>query len=518
MKKYQQKSLIAVLTGVLVFVVGSLVLLYFAGQKLAAAIHKDAKQIVNHIDAAVSERRQILFPLNALNFSECSDENLLEMRRALFDAKYVVDIGFFKNNQLVCTTGSGVLKNPINDRTPDYIRNNLESKNDNNIRVRFEPNLRILLFEERIMQVVIVRQGNYNLIMDTAAISRSNIAAPYWEITYKTGSESFHLAGKSGLSKELVSHKQIPFETALMCSNKNKGYCVAVRTPWSEFFADNQFLLIISLILTCLTGVSSALIVDYQIAARRSTNNRVRKGLTKGSFYWTYQPIICLHTGKVIGCEVLARFKDKYGPLYPDEFIPVIRKNNLTWSFTQAMVAKVLKELTELDDLPTGFKVSINIFPCDVELGNVSLLTQEPALINSRFIICLEITEDEYLDTSIAHAHFRTLVDSGFNLSLDDFGTGYSNLRNLQNLSFHQLKIDRTFVQDIATQGLKASMIPNIMELVRKFNYTCVAEGIETTEQEAMLKSAGVHYGQGWKYGRPMKVDKFKRYIAQQTL
>ena len=258
--------------------------------------------------------------------------------------------------------------------------------------------------------------------------------------------------------------------------------------------------------------------MDYQIAARRSTNNRVRKGLAKGSFYWTYQPIICLHTGKVIGCEVLARFEDKYGPLYPDEFIPVIRKNNLTWSFTQAMVAKVLKELTELDDLPTGFKVSINIFPCDVELGNVSLLTQEPALINSRFIICLEITEDEYLDTSIAHAHFRTLVDSGFNLSLDDFGTGYSNLRNLQNLSFHQLKIDRTFVQDIATQGLKASMIPNIMELVRKFNYTCVAEGIETTEQEAMLKSAGVHYGQGWKYGRPMKVDKFKRYIAQQTL
>lgn len=61
MKKYQQKSLIAVLTGVLVFVVGSLVLLYFAGHKLAAAIQKDAKQIVNHIDAAVSERRQILY-------------------------------------------------------------------------------------------------------------------------------------------------------------------------------------------------------------------------------------------------------------------------------------------------------------------------------------------------------------------------------------------------------------------------------------------------------------------------
>ena len=264
-----------------------------------------------------------------------------------------------------------------------------------------------------------------------------------------------------------------------------------MRLPWSLFFSNNHLLLIISLILTCLAGISSALIVDARIAARRSTNQRIRKGLKKGSFYWTYQPIICLQSGKLIGCEVLARFEDKYGVLFPDEFIPVIRKNNLTWTFTEAMIATTIKELTSIEVLPEGFKVSLNIFPCDVELGNVSLLPQITELTNSRFIICLEITEDEYLDTSIAHAHFRTLVESGFNLSLDDFGTGYSNLRNLQNLSFHQLKIDRTFVQDIATEGLKASMIPNIMELVHKFNYTCVAEGIETTEQEAILKMSG---------------------------
>lgn len=110
-----------------------------------------------------------------------------------------------------------------------------------------------------------------------------------------------------------------------------------------------------------------------------------------------------------------------------------------------------------------------------------------------QIIICLEITEDEYLDTRIALAQFRTLVESGFYLSLDGFGTDYSHLRNLQNLSFHQLKIDRTFVQDIATEGFKASMNPNIMELVYKFDYTCVAEGIETFEQGATLKTSGAH-------------------------
>ncbi|ALQ09930.1 diguanylate phosphodiesterase (plasmid) [Pseudoalteromonas sp. Bsw20308] len=512
MKKGHKKSIIALLTGILVFVTGSLILLYFAGQKLAATISEDATHLVKHIDTALQERRRILTPLNNLGFKQCDQATLLEMRRALFDAKYVIDIGFFKNDQLVCTTGAGLLDKVINDKSPDYIIV------DENIRVRFEPQLYLLLFSDRPMEVIIVRQGDYNLIIDTKVFNDDVISSLMWEVVYKHKRSINHLAGQSGVYDTLVNNVYLPYERQLICSEQNSNYCVALHMPWNKFFAKNHFLLIISLILTCLAGVSSALLVDNLIADRRSTFNRIRLGLNKNSFYWTYQPIICLQTGTVIGCEVLARFKDKYGTLYPDQFIPLLRKNNLTWKFTEAMIAKVLKELTAIDILPEGFKVSLNIFPCDVEQGNVSSLTQVSELTNSRFIICLEITEDEYLDTSIAHAHFRALVKSGFNLSLDDFGTGYSNLKNLQNLSFHQLKIDRTFVQDIATEGLKASMIPNIMELVTKFNYTCVAEGIETSEQEAILKTAGVHYGQGWKYGRPMKVNKFHEYMAKQSV
>ncbi|MBB1442190.1 EAL domain-containing protein [Pseudoalteromonas sp. SG43-3] len=510
MKKYQQRSIIAVLTGVLVFITGCIILLNFAAQQLTAQTKSDAEYILTHVEGAIAERRRILTPLNKLAFKQCDNTTLLEMRRALFDAKYVIDIGFFKDNQLVCTTGAGLLSKPINDKQPDFIRD------DEQVRVRFEPELYLLLFSERPMEVIIVRQGDYNLIMQSTPFTNIGITVPDWEVVYKTPNTLHHLAGKEDLYLQVKNNVFFPYETNLVCSSASSQYCVVVHLPWSLFFSNNHLLLIISLILTCLAGISSALIVDARIAARRSINQRIRKGLKKGSFYWTYQPIICLQSGKLIGCEVLARFEDKYGVLFPDEFIPVIRKNNLTWTFTEAMIATTIKELTSIEVLPEGFKVSLNIFPCDVELGNVSLLPQIKELTNSRFIICLEITEDEYLDTSIAHAHFRTLVESGFNLSLDDFGTGYSNLRNLQNLSFHQLKIDRTFVQDITTEGLKASMIPNIMELVHKFNYTCVAEGIETTEQEAILKTAGVHYGQGWKYGKPMAASKFKNYITNQ--
>jgi sensor c-di-GMP phosphodiesterase-like protein len=512
MKKYQKKSLIAASTGGGVFIICSFILLYFAGHQLAAKITADGQLIVDNIDNAASERRRILTPLNNFGYQQCDETTLLEMRRALFDAKYVIDIGFFKDDQLVCTTGTGVLTTPIDDNRPDYIRK------DENVRVRYEPQLLLLLFTERPMEVVIIRQGNYNLIMESKIYNNNVISTPHWQVFYKNDEKIFHLAGKKEFYSDVINNDYFPYETALICSKENTDYCVALHMPWSVFFANNHFLLIISLILTCLAGVLSALLIDYQIAAWRSITNRVRKGLKKDSFYWTYQPIICLRTKKVIGCEVLARFEDKYGPLYPDQFIPLIRQNNLTWSFTEAMIAKVLEELSAVDALPTGFKVSLNIFPYDVEQGNVSLLKQMSELTSSRFLICLEITEDEYLDTTSAHAHFRDLVESGFNLSLDDFGTGYSNLRNLQHLSFHQLKIDRTFVQDIATEGLKASMIPNIMELVHRFKYTCVAEGIETCEQEAILKSAGVHYGQGWKYGRAMPVALFKEYIVKQRL
>ncbi|KPV99160.1 EAL domain-containing protein [Pseudoalteromonas sp. P1-11] len=516
MKQYQRRSLIAVLSGVVVFIICASTLMYFAAQKLSRQLARDSNYIVQHIDAAATERRKILTRLNNANAKQCNNNTLIEMRRALFDAQYVIDIGFFTNNELVCTTGAGKLAATITDNPPDYIR--IDKYDNKPVRVRYEPQLYLLLFSGRAMEAIIARQGNYNLIVDTRAFNDKVIVSTKWEVLYKNTRETFHLAGAKGVYEQVKNHSFLPYESIIKCSTNNPEYCAAVQLPWSQFFADNQFLLIISLILISLAGVSSRLLIDYSLAARRSTITRVRKGLKKGSFYWTYQPIICLQTGKVVGCEALARFEDKYGVLFPDQFIPIIRKTNLTWRFTQAMIEKVLYELTTVEALPRNFKISINIFPYDVETGNIALLKDIPALTDSRFIICLEITEDEYLDSTVAHTHFKRLVEAGFNLSIDDFGTGYSNLKNLQNLSFHQLKIDRTFVQDITTQGLKASMIPNIMALVRKFNYTCVAEGIETNEQEAILKQAGVHYGQGWKYAKPMALREFKAYLKLQTV
>jgi sensor c-di-GMP phosphodiesterase-like protein len=508
MKIYQQKSTISVFTGLALLLSGIVLTLIFARHQLAIQFEKDARTFIDQFDEVVYERIKVLKQLNELNFKQCDENTMLAMRQALFDAKYIVDIGFVNDNTLLCSTGVGNLEQGITLVKPDFILKN-------NVKIKYESGMKLLLLPDREIEAVVVTQGNYNLIMSVNNFHYNKQRAFRWQLFYRQGLVLQNLAGEQHLYKKIASKQFYSYETTVFCSEKQPYYCIAIYLPWKQFFIEHQKYFFISLLFTLFVSMSISLILFSLLSDRRTTLYRVRKGLANHSFYWAYQPIINMQTGEMIGCEVLARFQDKFGTMYPDKFIPIIRKSLLTWEFTQAMIDTAFKELGD-SSLNEGFKVSINIFPCDVEKGLVTQLIDNKRLTSSRFLINLEITEDEYLDTTVAHTHFKALAQAGFQLSLDDFGTGYSNLRNLQHLSFHQLKIDRTFVQDIATEGLKASMIPNIMALVSKLNFSCVAEGIETPEQEALLKQVGVHFGQGYKYGKPMNIEDFNDFINKQ--
>ncbi|MCQ8878698.1 EAL domain-containing protein [Pseudoalteromonas shioyasakiensis] len=508
MKKYQQKSLFAVFAGIIIFCLGIVILAIVTSSKIVNDIRVDSLHLIKHIDAASAERDKLLTPLNLLGYTQCDDRTLLAMRRALFDANYTIDIGFLERDKLTCTTGTGVLDSPVSEIQPDYVQ-------PEGISVKFAPSLNLLLFPNRPMQGILVRQGNYNMVIQPSAIQPESIKSSFWQVFYKnTNSTTNHLAGHQGTYQRALGTR-LPYESLVTCSLINRRYCVAINYPWGDFIFNNKTLFIIALTLCVSLALSTGLVVNYYMAAKRSIGRRVRKGLSKGSFYWEYQPIIELHSQQVIGCEVLARFKDKQGAIPPDVFIPLLRQYQQTWDFTSTMIKTAIEELDAEQELADGFKVSFNIFPHDVKCANVSKLLDITGLLTSRFTICLEITEDEYLDSKTAQSELKSLVDAGFVLSIDDFGTGYSNLANLNHLNFSQLKIDRTFVQDITTEGLKASLIPNIMALVKKFNYICIAEGIETAEQESILKDAGVNYGQGWMYARSMSIDELKRFIKQ---
>ncbi|WP_296047533.1 EAL domain-containing protein [uncultured Alteromonas sp.] len=246
-----------------------------------------------------------------------------------------------------------------------------------------------------------------------------------------------------------------------------------------------------------------------------SIERRLQRGIHHGHFYWLYQPIVELDTGAVIGCEALVRFKDGSGTLYPDEFLPTLKATNLTWPFTEMMFKHILNEFNNSSQFPDDFKISCNIFPRDIENANIQKLINNNQLVNSRFKFTLEIIEDEYLEHTKVQEALRELREAGFDLAIDDFGTGYSNLKELSNNTFDFLKIDRAFVKDIESDGVKLSIVPLIAEIAAKHHMKVIAEGIEETHQAKELLKFGIQSGQGWLFGRPESFAKLSQQVAK---
>jgi sensor c-di-GMP phosphodiesterase-like protein len=259
-------------------------------------------------------------------------------------------------------------------------------------------------------------------------------------------------------------------------------------------------------------GTGAARITSLMLEKRRSTKSRIARGLKQKAYYPLYQPIVDLETGDLVGCEVLARFKDSHGAIYPDVFIPLLAKAQLSWSFTEFIMEKALADLEPLKHLPDGFKVHINLYPSDIAMGRLRDVDITRALAQSRFQIAFEITEDEQLDTEAARDCLDWIKQNGFELSVDDFGTGYSNLSKVRDLECSTLKIDRSFVFDIDAGGLGAVLVPHMIKLGHELGMAIVAEGVETLGQADIVKSMGARYAQGWAFGRPMTAKNLETF------
>ena len=490
------------LTAALVFCISLLVFALLANQAMREQVQEGTDKLLNSFNELSTQNRTVLDNLNAMGFSQCDDTTLLAMRRALFDASYVTDIGFVEQGQLVCSAGAGVLAQPVAVQPPDFI-----SSQDVVIQIRH--GMPLLMFEDRRINAFNLRKDAFNLVIAYELISEPIASLPslQWQMVFLDDGQPLHLAGDRTLYTSRNEAPTFYGGNSSACSAQIPQYCVVVHLPLVDFLTEHRFEVTLALLLSLLLGLASHLLLSALDRARRSTTNRVRGGLKNGHFSWLFQPIVDLKTGRWVGCEVLARFQDRYGSLTPDVFIPVLRQLRQTWTFTEIMAERVLAELSSLSVLPDNFKVSLNIFPVDIECGRINSLPELDAVKQNRLTLCVEVTEDEYLDAPSAHDSLNYLSQQGFAISLDDFGTGYSNLRDLGIVKFDHLKIDRSFVMDIETAGLKTSLIPHIVELARRFGCSTVAEGIETAEQEEILRAAGVLLGQGWRFGKPMSAE-----------
>lgn len=254
--------------------------------------------------------------------------------------------------------------------------------------------------------------------------------------------------------------------------------------------------------------------------ARMELENDLRHAVERGEFVLHYQPKVELATHRVVGFEALIRWQHPTrGMIYPLQFIPIAEETGLivpigSWVLREACLR--LCEWQRQFPLVPPLEVSVNLSVRQFWQSN--LVEEVAAILKETGInpnsIQLEVTESVFVQEPIAAAStLDKLKALGVGLKLDDFGTGYSSLSYLSQLPCDSLKIDKSFVHQMTTDQSCSEIVRTVVALATSLGKQVVAEGIETTHQEHLLKSIGCEFGQGYLFSKPMAVDQATAYL-----
>lgn len=250
--------------------------------------------------------------------------------------------------------------------------------------------------------------------------------------------------------------------------------------------------------------------------------NDLHGALIDNQFRVLYQPIIELATGSIRKAEALIRWQHPTrGLINPADFIPVAEDTGLIieigdWIFRQA--ANQVKRWREIHD--ERFQISVNKSP--VQFLNegkshdswISYLDQLGLHGDS---IVVEITERLLMDArAIVSDKLVEFSQAGMQVSLDDFGTGYSSLSYLKKFSIDYLKIDQSFIFNLAMNSVDMALCEAIIHMSHKLGMKVIAEGVETQEQLDLLAAAGCDYAQGYLFSKPVSAAEFDKLLTSQ--
>jgi len=469
-------------------------------------LNEEAGIFLENVKSTNADVIKTLHSLNALEPSECDEELLKLLRKTLFDLRHVQDIGFFKGTKLVCSTGLGIVAPPVESTKPEFV-------GIRNVEIWVDPHLE--LFQKKKPSIVI-RIKKFDAVLSRESLSDLVNIKYDWQLVFRRNNETTHLAGMEGLYNLVEKNPDIARSKFIsnVCA-KNQSYCIFVSASRSDFFTENKNEIYLISILSLIAFLFSNFTLNYFINRHHSTEYRVLRGLRNNCFYCHYQPIVKIDSEEIIGFEVLARYKDNLGEIYPDVFIPVITQRKKTWEFTKSIISKSVADLGKLKFNSDNLKININFFPQDIESTEILELVKLPIKFDQRIKLVIEITEDAQLGTQNSKITLEELVNFGFEIAIDDFGTGYSNFSQLIDFKCHTLKIDRSFISEMEEGSIRASLIPHIMNIAKQLNLNVVAEGVENIDQLRDLKELGVQFGQGYLFSRPVGIEKLPALMNQ---
>lgn len=241
-----------------------------------------------------------------------------------------------------------------------------------------------------------------------------------------------------------------------------------------------------------------------QVALQRD----LRHAIARGQLALVFQPKLRADTGALAGVEALLRWRHpERGDVSPAVFIPVAERFGLIGELGLWVLDEACRQVRLWHEAGADVPVAVNLSAHQLRQHDLEACVRE-ALRRHRVparMLILEITESVAMDDVDASIRvFDMLDDIGVQLSIDDFGTGYSSLSYLRRLPARQLKVDRSFVRDLACSPDAQAIVGAVVRLAHALGMTVVAEGVETEPQAAILRELACDELQGFLFARPM--------------
>lgn len=335
---------------------------------------------------------------------------------------------------------------------------------------------------------------------------------------FRIGGDEF-VSVNIGIGREQFEEKVIMLRKQL---EKEQSFGISVGVDWK---ADGKN------ILKQIRNADELMYIDKQTyyeklldgeKSHRSGATRILLKELKDDCFTVYlQPKVSLETRHIIGAEALVRKRDSQGKLIPpDKFIPIYETEGIIRYVDFFVLRKVCQLLKAWD------KENIRL-PISVNLSRITLMEYD--VVNSVKNVCgrygiphnmieLEVTEStSKVDAALFLQRMREFREEGFSLSLDDFGSQYSNLAILSIFDFDEIKLDKSLIDHLENSSRGNIIVEHTIDMCRSFDKTkSLAEGIETKEQEQILKNYHCDFGQGYLFSKPVSIEQFKALYNQQ--
>ncbi len=259
--------------------------------------------------------------------------------------------------------------------------------------------------------------------------------------------------------------------------------------------------------------------MNTRAVRRLIVESSLRRALTQEEFLLHYQPQIDLASGAMTGIEALIRWQDpNLGLVYPAQFIAIAEESGLIvpigrWVLREACRQVQAWQASGLLAVPIAVNISAVELRQKNFLDGVALILKETGLA-PRYLE-LELTETILMhDADSSAAVLKGLKTMGVQLAIDDFGTGYSSLSYLKRFPIDTLKIDQSFVRDIATDADDATIVSAVIGMGRNLKQRVIAEGVETQQQLAFLRTQQCEEGQGFHFSHPLSAEDFASLLV----